>query len=111
MSDTKLAPFDWGSGEFFTGFVDFHFQAFSSPETSFETVSLFWNPAIMPRTSEIELSNRQSQETYRTRQERVGSTTSLVTEEPGPGASNVTSAIPDGGYGWVCGPSSNHGPD
>ena len=52
-------------------------------------------------TTEVELSARRSQDTSRPRQHDGSSTMSLVAEGPGPDASNVTSAIPDGGYGWV----------
>ena len=55
----------------------------------------------MSRTTEIELPPRWGQDTARPRQQSGASTMSLVTEEPGPDASNITSAIPDGGYGWV----------
>ena len=55
----------------------------------------------MSTTTEMELGIRPSQETSSSRQHSGSSTISLVAEEPTPDSNNITSAIPDGGYGWV----------
>src|ERR1700755_764374 len=55
----------------------------------------------MSTTTEIELQRRGSAGTGPVWQQTTSSSISLVADEPGPDSSNVTSAIPDGGYGWV----------
>ena len=55
----------------------------------------------MSTTAETELQVCESHASEPARQTSSSSTISLVAEEPGPASTNITSAIPDGGYGWV----------
>jgi MFS transporter, MCT family, solute carrier family 16 (monocarboxylic acid transporters), member 3 len=55
----------------------------------------------MSTTTETELTTRMTHAASFDRHEDETSTGSLVAGEPEPDSSNVTSAIPDGGYGWI----------
>ena len=55
----------------------------------------------MSRTSETELPVRQSHDTPRSRRRSGSSISDLAADGPGPESTNITSSIPDGGYGWV----------
>ena len=55
----------------------------------------------MSTATEVELQHRDSHETPSGRQQSTSSILTLEANEPGPDTANITSAIPDGGYGWV----------